>query len=83
MRVEIWLTDLDVVPDVVFHDEVLKVRITLRDNLEAVLENSVKTVPEVLRGHLINLWAGDCPDRQFQIIDESTVLITRDQSVTS
>lgn len=76
MRLEIWLTDLDVDPDVSCLDGVVRVRLRVTESLEQVLKDQGHEVPEPLRDHLIQLWAGECTPREFKVIDNSTLLIS-------
>lgn len=74
LKLEIWVTDLPIEPQVVIEGNVLKLHLNASDNLTSVIEKS--NVPDVLADHLHQLWEGECPDRIFRIIDDKTVVIT-------
>ena len=74
LKLEIWVTDLPIEPQVVIEGNVLKLHLNASDNLTSVIESS--NVPDVLADHLHQLWEGECPDRIFRIIDDKTVVIT-------
>ena len=74
LKLEIWVTDLPIEPQVVIEGDVLKLHLNASDNLTSVIEKS--HVPDVLADHLHQLWEGECPDRIFRIVDDKTVVIT-------
>ncbi|MFM8867240.1 MAG: hypothetical protein ACKOFZ_03015 [Ilumatobacteraceae bacterium] len=74
LKLEIWVTDLPIEPQVVIEGNVLKLHLNASDNLTSVIESS--NVPDVLADHLHQLWEGECPDRIFRIVDDKTVVIT-------
>lgn len=76
LKLEIWVTDLPIEPQVVIDGNVLKLHLNASDNLSSIIEKS--NVPDVLADHLHQLWEGECPDRIFRIIDDKTVVITTD-----
>ena len=82
MRLEIWLTDLQVDPQIHLQDGTLRVHLAVSDNLEQLLESQGSNVPEPLRNHLVQLWAGDCPERTFTLLDQSTLLISAEHDQT-
>ena len=76
MKLEIWLTDLEVDPQIHLQDDTLRVHLAVSDNLEHLLASQGSSVPEPLRNHLVQLWAGECPERTFKLVDQSTLLIS-------
>jgi len=74
LKLEIWVTDLPIEPQVVIDGNVLKLHLNASHNLASVIQTS--NVPDVLADHLHQLWEGECPDRIFRIIDDKTVVIT-------
>jgi len=79
LKLEIWVTDLDIEPQVVIEGDVLKLHLNASDNLTNVIKNS--SVPDVLADHLHQLWEGECPDRIFRIVDDKTVVITTENEL--
>jgi hypothetical protein len=79
LKLEIWVTDLPIEPQVVIEGDVLKLHLNASDNLANVIKNS--SVPDVLADHLHQLWEGECPDRIFRIVDDKTVVITTENEL--
>ena len=79
LKLEIWVTDLPIEPQVVIEGDVLKLHLNASDNLTNVIKNA--SVPDVLADHLHQLWEGECPDRIFRIVDEKTVVITTENEL--
>ena len=76
VKLEIWVTDLDIEPQVIIEGNVLKLHLNAAHHLGDVIEREGSRVPEALAEHLRQLWEGECPDRIFRIVDQKTVVIT-------
>lgn len=76
VKLEIWVTDLDIEPQVIIEGNVLKLHLNAAHHLGDVIEREGARVPEALAEHLRQLWEGECPDRIFRIVDQKTVVIT-------
>lgn len=76
MKLEIWLTDLEVEPQILLQNGTLRVHLAVSDSLEHLLVSQGTSVPEPLRNHLVQLWAGECPERTFKLVDQSTLVIS-------
>lgn len=79
MKLEIWLTDLDVEPHVTVQEDLVRVHLTVTDDLDGVLDAEADLVPEPLRQHFVRLWAGRCPERTFHVLDRSTLKISSER----
>jgi hypothetical protein len=72
---EIWLTSLVSEPRIHAADDLVRVYLNASDDFDGVLQDHGKEVPAPLDEHLRLLWAGPCPGRSFEIVDEHTVVI--------
>jgi hypothetical protein len=72
---EIWLTSLMNEPAVHVNEDLIRVYLHLADDLDHVLATHGTQIPAPLDSHLRLLWAGECPTRSFEVVDESTVII--------
>lgn len=76
MKLEIWLTDLVVEPQVIIADNTVRIHLNAGDNLGRVLADNDDLIPAVLADHFVKMWEGECPERTFRIVDSSTVVIS-------
>ena len=76
MKLEIWLTDLVIEPQVIIADGTLRIHLNAGDNLGRILSDNDELIPAVLADHFVKLWEGECPERTFRVIDSSTVVIS-------
>lgn len=72
---EIWLTSLLGEPAVHVNHDSIRVYLHVADDLDQVLATQGTQIPPPLDSHLRLLWAGECPARSFEVVDESTVVI--------
>jgi len=82
MKLEIWLTDLEVDPQIHLQDGTIRVHLAVSDSLEHLLASKGEAVPEILRNHLVQLWSGNCPERTFKLLDQSTLVIAAEHPDT-
>jgi hypothetical protein len=76
MKLEIWLTDLVIEPQVTIADNTLRIHLNANQNFGEVLASNDDRIPAVLADHFVKMWEGECPERTFRIIDSSTVVIS-------
>jgi hypothetical protein len=76
MKLEIWLTDLVIEPQVIIDGNTLRIHLNAGANLGQVLADNDEIIPAVLADHFVKMWEGECPERTFRIVDSATVVIS-------
>ena len=72
---EIWLTSLVSEPRIHAADDLVRIYLNASDDFDGVLRSHRQEVPPPLDEHLRLLWAGPCPGRTFEVVDETTIVI--------
>jgi hypothetical protein len=70
---EIWLTTLLSEPRVQMNEAAIRVYLHAGEDFDHVLSTHGMEIPRPLDDHLRLLWAGNCPQRSFEVVDDSTV----------